>query len=107
LQEHNEVFRRGAPIQCRIYDNGKEVMKEGMKLWFLEVWGLDHCSNVWRIEFQLRRSALRQYHIESVADLLAGVRGIWRDLTENWLSVRVPDDSNTSRQAPMAWTSFR
>jgi hypothetical protein len=58
---------------------------------------------VWRVEFQLRRTALREYGVHTVPDLLRGLAGVWRDLTGNWFSLRLREDQNTSRRTVHPW----
>ncbi len=65
----------------RIYDKTRLIRKR-QESWPEEVWqGRDPERPVWRIEFQFRRGALRDFRIggdrvHSVADALA-VRGLW------------------------------
>lgn len=96
-----ETFYQGArksPIQLRIYDKGLEVTKGGTKLWFLDLWKLETADHVWRIEFQLRRAVLKAFKANSVAELVNNLGSIWRYLTEDWFSLRLPDDPNASRR---------
>ncbi len=88
----------GKPIQCRIYDKTREIRESSGKYWLFEVWGVDESAEVWRVEFQLRRNALRQYGILEVECLYDLAGGIWRDLTENWMALRVPGGENVSRR---------
>ncbi len=94
-----ETFYFGAkksPIQLRIYDKGLEVQNEdGKKLWFRDVWKLDSCQDVWRFEFQVRRSVLRQLRIDTMSDLQVKAGGVWEYLTR-WFSLRLPDNNNVS-----------
>lgn len=96
-----QTFYHGAkssPIQLRIYDKALEVRKGGTKLWFLDVWKLTECEHVWRVEFQLRRPCLKSFRIHTVSDLMRDVGGLWEYLTELWFSLRLPDDTNTTRR---------
>jgi hypothetical protein len=100
-----ETFYHGAkksPIQLRIYDKGREVEKGGTKLWFQDVWKVPSLDNVWRVEFQLRRAVLKQFSIHTVEDLLAHSAAVWSYLTE-WFSLRLQDDSNTTRRTVHPW----
>ncbi|MBU5639103.1 replication initiation factor domain-containing protein, partial [Geomonas sp. Red69] len=58
-----------APIRIRIYNKGKEVLKKGEKLWFADMWGTDDLEDIWRVEFQLRRAALKQFKVNDFSDL--------------------------------------
>ena len=92
------IGARSAPIRCRIYDKISEI-EHSKKFWFFDVWGREHFENIWRIEFQLRRKALKDYGIFSLDDALEKIGGIWQDLTNNWMSLRLPDDENVTRRS--------
>lgn len=101
-----ETFYYGAkssPIQMRIYDKALEVLHGGTKLWFLDVWKLVECEGVWRIEFQLRRSHLKSVGINTVPELISGLNGLWTYLTHDWFSLRLLDDTNTTRRTVHPW----
>ena len=87
-----------SPIKLRMYNKGKEVKKEGTKLWFLELWNLETAENVWRVEYQLRRPALKQFGINSLEDLKEKQSGVWHYLTTKWFSLRLPDNEKTERR---------
>lgn len=88
---------RGAPVQIRIYDKGKEILKS-RKEWFLPIWGRAGPEDVWRVEYQLRRPALKEYGIETLADLSSKLGGIWAYLTTDWFSLRLPDNAKVERR---------
>lgn len=90
-------------IRLRLYNKSKEVLAEGEKLWFAEIWRVDVIEDIWRAEFQLRRRALKQYGVESVNDLVEKAAGIWSDLTSKWASLRLQDAQNTSRRTFHPW----
>ncbi len=89
---------KGGTVQLRIYDKSAEVARDGKKPWFWKLWGIDPCPDVWRVEFQLRRPALKQYGVNSLPELDAKIGGIWKDLTERWFSLRLPGEENTERR---------
>lgn len=88
-----------APVRLRIYDKSKEVNKKGTKLWFLPLWGIEENKDVWRVEFQLRRTVLRQFNINRLEDLWEKIGGIWIYLTENWFSLRLTDNEKSERRS--------
>jgi hypothetical protein len=92
-----------APIRLRIYDKGKEVLKKGEKLWFADLWGTDDLSDIWRVEFQLRREALKQLGVDHIGDIWRKLGGIWRYLTEDWFSLRLPDNGRQNRREMHPW----
>lgn len=88
----------GAPLLCRIYDKGAEVLVEGVKLWFREVWKGREIREIWRVEFQVRREVLKELGIDTVPDLLAKQAAFWTYLTRDWFTLREPDNKNPSRR---------
>ncbi len=96
-----ETFYQGAknsPIQLRIYDKALEIAHGGTKYWFYDIWKVAPGADVWRVEFQLRRQYLKQSGVNTVPDLMARAGGMWQYLTKDWFSLRLNDDSNTSRR---------
>jgi hypothetical protein len=91
-----------SPVQVRIYDKGKEIRKS-KKQWFLPIWGIDDPDGVWRVEFQLRRAFLHQYRINKLDDLWQKLESIWNYLTDEWFSLRLPDNEKTERRTVHPW----
>jgi hypothetical protein len=87
-----------SPVQLRMYNKGLEVKQGGTKLWFLELWGRESTEDIWRIEFQVRRPALKQFGINSLDDLKEKRAGLWRYLTSEWFSLRLPDNEKAERK---------
>lgn len=106
-----ETFYQGAkssPIQLRIYHKSLEVAQGGTKYWLYDIWKVKPGSNVWRVEFQLRRPFLNELGVNSVDELLAQAGGIWRYLTSDWFSLRLSDDSNVTRRTVLpAWATVQ
>jgi hypothetical protein len=93
------VGNKKSPTQLRMYNKGVEVKQEGgKKLWFLELWQRESTEDIWRIEFQLRRTALEEVNIDSLDDLKEKQGGLWNDLTTNWFSLRLQDNEKTERR---------
>jgi hypothetical protein len=100
-----ETYTAGSPsspVQIRIYDKGKEIQKSS-KHWFLPIWGLESGDDVWRVEFQLRRSFLHQYRITTLDTLWLNIGAIWQYLTAEWFSIRIPDNTKTERRTTHPW----
>lgn len=92
-----------APIRLRIYDKGKEVLKRGKKGWFADFWNTDDFTNIWRVEFQLRRPALKQFKVNHLGDLWQKSAGIWQYLTGTWFTLRLPDNDKAERRTLHPW----
>ena len=91
----------GAPdseISLRIYDKSAEIL-HSQKHWFLPLWGLEECSDIWRFEFQIRRPMLKACQIHSLDDLLAKRGELWQYLTECRFSLRLHDNDNVTRRS--------
>ena len=87
-----------SPIQLRMYNKGLEVKKEGTKLWFLDLWKRESTEDIWRMEYQLRRRALKEFGINSLDDLKEKQAGVWCYLTFKWFSLRLPDNEKAERR---------
>ncbi|MBN2254625.1 MAG: plasmid replication initiation factor [Deltaproteobacteria bacterium] len=88
----------GAPLMLRFYDKGKEIANKGNEERWLSQWGIDDPTDVWRVEFQIRRKVLRQLKINTMDDLKRKCSGTWKYLTGEWFSLRSPTNQNTSRR---------
>jgi hypothetical protein len=84
-------------IQARIYDKTLEIRRSG-KAWLYDLWEVNKDVQVWRVEFQLRREALRDFRIETFEDLLASQQALWNHCTSKWLSVRATGRSDAARR---------
>lgn len=92
-----------SPVRLRIYDKGKEIQVKGTKFWFVDIWKTDDVTDVWRVEFQMRRPFLRQFGINSLEELWQKIGGVWLYLTEEWVSLRLPDNDRTARRSVLPW----
>ena len=83
-------------IVLRIYNKIVEIEEESGKTWFFDLWGTK--DNVWRIEWQVRKDALRRFGIRTFEELFAGQGDVLRYLVSEHDSLRIPTtDSNRSR----------
>lgn len=96
------VGKRKSHMHARIYDKRKQLKESsGNAELFQTLWG--GAKHPWRIEFELRRNILRGLSIHTVDDLKEQAGGLWRYLTEEWLSIRLPDNENTTRRTIHPW----
>jgi hypothetical protein len=102
--------RKTGTVTARIYDKSRQVT-EGGHDWWHDVWGsrYDRSQPVVRVEFELGRTALREFGIDTAADMIAGAPGAWVALTDNWLSYRTPTADGTRARWPVApeWSCVR
>lgn len=95
------VFGQSGDVSARLYDKTKEIIKSE-KFFFKELWrhnGWDGESPVWRLEFQLRREALKASQAIDPDFIIELFNSLWRYYTTQWLSLCNinPNDSNRSR----------
>lgn len=84
-------FGRGE-VTARIYDKTLELAQSG-KEWMRAVWessGYDVTAPVWRLEFELRREALRQMRMGSLPGAFEHLGRLWEYLTTRWLRLTMP-----------------
>ena len=101
-----ETFYRGSGkrIMLRVYDKLRELRESTQdlvkhKILLEKRWGGEIPKHATRVEFQLRREALKDFGVDSVEDLFekAGEISVW--LTHKWfrMTEEVPDRNHTDR----------
>jgi len=96
------VFGKGSPMLARLYDKTLEI-KKSKKDYMKDIWwgeGWDRKSQVWRLEFQIKRSVLVELGISSFDNLLATLNSMWRYATQNWLRLVLPGEDKTRSRWP-------
>lgn len=89
------TFGKG-DVVLRVYDKVAEIKQQSAKVWFYELWGQE--EHVWRIEWQVRKSMLRNYWIRTFADLQEYQGLLLRFLAMYHDTLRMrTEDSNRSR----------
>jgi hypothetical protein len=74
-------------IALRIYDKVFEIERNNCKKsLFASVWGKDEFdeSPVTRVEFQLRKTVLKQFRIKTLEQLFQKMNGLWSYCTTDW-----------------------
>lgn len=98
-RKHGKVqtFRFGEDdVVLRIYNKSDEITEKSAKTWFYPLWGIE--SDVWRIEWQIRKLILRYVGIYTFEDLQERQGDLLRLMVEQHTSLRVKStDSNRSR----------
>lgn len=93
------VFGAGNEVSARLYDKTRELLKSGKgylkPLWAEEGW----CegSQVWRMEFQIRREGLPVEMHGDAAIALDCCGSLWRYLCHDWLRLAIPSESDETR----------
>ncbi|MBC2724832.1 MAG: replication initiation factor [Desulfosporosinus sp.] len=95
------TFGKGKPLLCRIYNKTIEI-RHSKKKWFNTIYmqnGSDLYSDIWRIEFQIKREFLKETGVSSMTEFIDKKSNIWAYLTEEWLILKNPDDNNKTRRS--------
>jgi hypothetical protein len=88
--------RRPGYAPGRILIRAVEIDQQSGKAWLYELWGRK--SEVWRIEFQVRRDRLAEADIDTVSSLKELQGDLIRELASRHTSLRRPSgDSNRAR----------
>lgn len=95
------VVGKGGVISARLYHKLLQQAKAGSG-YLLELWeqaGWDGITDVWRLEFQIRRDLLAQFKILKLLAVLEHLNSIWSYATTEWLRLTLPspDDQTRSR----------
>lgn len=92
-----QTFRFGeGELVLRVYDKCAEIKEKSAKTWFFDLWSMD--SDVWRIEWQARKTWLRLVGIKTFHDLEERQGDLLRYLVNEHTTLRTrADDSNRSR----------
>ncbi len=83
-------------VVLRVYDKVAEIQQQSDKVWLYLLWGRD--TNVWRIEWQVRKPVLRDFGIRTLADLQQSQQPLLTFLANTHDTLRQPTaDTNRSR----------
>ena len=91
---------KGKPMLVRFYDKTEEILVNGTKTWFYEVWkknGWSGKGRVWRVEFQCRRKVLAAFGFGDSVDSLDKFAGMFRYLTIDWIRLCIPNRTQKQR----------
>jgi hypothetical protein len=101
--------RTSGTVDARLYNKTIEILSSGAKYW-KDIWGdrYDPSRDVLRVEFEVLRSALREFGLDDPDDVLDATGALWAYLT-TWLSYRVPTGDHTRSRWPVApeWEDVR
>jgi hypothetical protein len=85
-------------IAARLYDKTAEILVSD-KLYMREFWrecGWDSETPVWRLEFEIKREAFRQFGVESLP-ILELSAGLWSHLSRSWLRLAISSETDGTR----------
>ncbi len=93
-------------VVCRMYDKPREIRTQSHKDWMYDIWKVERVPAggvVVRVEYQLRREALKERGIDSFEDLKANLPEVWAYCTQSWLKVQENADKHHTQQEPTEW----
>ena len=82
-----------------LFRSTKEIQHSG-KCWAQDLWlpaGWQAGQQVWRLEFELKRSYLKERSLSSLDSVLGNLNGLWRYATTEWLRLTEPNDQDKTR----------
>jgi hypothetical protein len=83
-------------VVLRIYNKVIEIEEQSDKVWLFQLWGVS--TDVWRIEWQIRKDVLKRFSIRTFEDLFSGYGDALRYLATEHDTMRIPNgDTNRSR----------
>ncbi len=93
-------------VSARLYDKPLEITQKSKKFWMYDVWGVESVPeefNIIRIEFQLRREALKDLGIEVLEDLMSHLDNLWAYCTKNWLKFQDNPGAHHTQRNTFKW----
>lgn len=92
-----QTFTLGrSDVVLRVYDKVAEIKQQSGKVWLFDLWGRE--TEVWRIEWQIRKDVLRRFGIRTFQELHDQQGDLLRYLATEHDTLRRPtNDSNRSR----------
>lgn len=91
-------FGVGSPFSARLYDKTLQMAVKNHPRsdleWLWSAAGWSGHETIWRLEFQLRREALRGFCVVTYKDLIEHLFGLWQYSTFDWLRHTIPSPSD-------------
>jgi hypothetical protein len=90
-------------LRGRLYDKDLEIRMKSKKFWMFDIWNINEDElpeelRVIRIEFQLRREALKELGIDSIWSFVNHPRNLWAYCTHCWLQFTDNPETETRFQ---------
>jgi len=93
-------------VSARLYDKWREILTKSHKFWMLDIWGIGAIEpehRAVRVEFQIRREALRDFRINEWSDLAPKLGRLWSYCTHEWLRLVEDAELHHTQQRPLPW----
>lgn len=96
---------------ARLYDKPLEIKQKSKKDWMYDVWGIDTVPEgmkIIRVEYQLRRQALKELSLNTDTDLFNNLDKLWAYCTREWLKFQDnPGKHHTQRKTFDWWKTVQ
>jgi len=93
-------------VVARLYDKPREIREQSGKEWMYPIWKLpavpEGCRII-RVEFQVRRDALREFQLNAWDDVRGALPRLWAYCTRDWLRLAVDPQLHHTQQDLLAW----
>lgn len=93
-------------FSARMYDKPLEIQQQSNKTYLYDVWGLKAVPKnykIIRVEFQLRREAIKQLGIKHLHDLFDFIQNIWSYCTKEWLKFQDNPGKQSHQRKTLDW----
>jgi hypothetical protein len=94
--------RTSNTVMTRIYDKTIQMVEAGADYW-RDIWGsnFDPTQRVIRIEFEINRTGLVQFGVNSPFDAIEKAACIYKSIATEWISLRIPTADGTRSRWPV------
>ncbi len=95
---------KGGPFSARLYDKPREIVEKSKKTWMYDIWKIDSVPEnclVIRVEFQLRREAIKELGMNTVWSFVNYPRNAWAYCCREWLWFVVDKNVHPRHQKDM------
>lgn len=93
-------------FSARLYDKPLEIKQQSAKVWMYDIWDIaavPEGKKIIRIEFQMRREALKQIGLNQTDDLVQKSPSAWAYLTKNWLKFQDRPGLHHTQRKTFKW----
>jgi len=93
-------------VSARLYDKFLEINQKSKKFWMLDIWGIKEAPDgqrIIRIEFQLRREALKDLGLDSVNSLFRSLDSLWGYCSQKWLKFQNNPGKHHTQRRTLPW----
>jgi hypothetical protein len=93
-------------LTARLYDKPLEIRQKSKKEWMFDVWGVEDVPEgmrIIRVEYQLRREALKELSLNSDTALFANLDELWAYCTEEWLKFQDNPGKHHTQRKTLDW----